>query len=356
MRFNARTIAPLVPLSLWMASVDAHHSFAVNFNMAGSAEIQGVLRDIRIRNPHSLLEMDVENVNGQTERWVVETHAVPLLARVGIDTNTFSEGESLIVRGMPSRIEGRKLIFGLQFVKADGTTYEWRPDGLVPEGGLSRELERLAQVGRARFEGVWGYEADPNPHTFEDSPMPLTAAGLQAREQFDPFDTSAMRCIPPNIPGILYVPYLYGITIDDDAVHLRHEYFAVTRTAPLSDQPAATEPSGMFGVARARFEGNSLIVDSSGYPNLEAGMATAFDPNGVGADIPSSDQKQVTEVYTLSDDGQSLFVEYTITDSVYFTEPYTASTQWSRLASDTEIVDFECDPEVASQSSDQGNI
>jgi hypothetical protein len=356
MRFFGRIFVALLPAAFLTVPASSHHSFAVNFNMAGSAQIEGVLRDIRIRNPHSLLEIDVEADNGQTETWVVETHAVPLLARVGITSDTFTEGEALIVRGMPSRRAGQKLIFGLQFVKEDGTTYEWRPDGLVPEGGLSRELQQIAQAGRARFAGVWGYEADPNPHTFEDSPMPLTQAGLAAREAFDPFNTSAMRCIPPNIPGILYVPYLYGITLDDDAVHLQHEYFAVTRSVPLSGDPVGTEPSGMFGVARARFEGNNLVVESSGYPNLEAGMATAFDPNGVGADIPSSDQKRVTEVYSVSDDGQTLFIDYTITDSVYFTQPYTARTQMSRLAPDTQIVDFECDPEVASQTSDQGNI
>lgn len=346
----------LLPIAILAVPSSAHHSFAVNFNVAGSAELQGVLTSIRVRNPHSLLEMEVTGDNGETERWVVETHSVPLLARVDFHEDTFAEGEEIIVRGWPSRREDQKLVFGLQFVKMDGTVYEWNPGDLVAEGGLASAFAPISASGPERFEGVWGYEADPNPHTNADSPMPLSAEAHKVRGRFDPFNTSAMQCVPPNMPGMLYVPYLYGITVDNDAVHLHHEYFAITRTLPLSGNAAGTEPSGMFGAGRARFEGDTLIVETNGYPALEAGMATAFDPNGVGADTPSSAKKSVTEVYSLSDDGQILYVDYTITDPYYLTDSYTARTQWSRLAPGTEIVDFECDPEMAAETSAQDNI
>lgn len=347
--------APFIA-ALWIAPASSHHSFAVNFDTSGSAELRGSLTNIRIRNPHSLLEMDVRGDDGETQRWVIETHAVPLLARVGLTQDTFSEGEEIIVRGWPSRREGRRLVFGLQFVKLDGTVFEWRPGDLVADGGLAGELDNVARLGRERFEAVWGYTADPNPHAVGDSPMPLTAAGQRAREQFDPYNTSAMRCIPPNVPGMLYVPYLYRIEIEEDSVLLHHEYFGIGRSVALSDEFTQLEPSGLFGIGRAQFDGNSLVIESRGYPELEAGMATAFDENGMGADIPSSDQKQVTEVYTLSPDGQTLTIEYTITDPIYMTEPYTGRTQLARLAPGTEIVEFECDPEMASETSEQSGV
>ena len=354
-RFACIVVAT-VSLVVWLSPANGHHSFSVNFDVGGSAELRGVLTDIRIRNPHSLLEVEVIGDDGASERWVVETHAVPLLARVGFTQETFSEGEEVIVRGWPSRRADRNLIFGLQFVKTDGTVFEWLPGDLVADGGLAGELDNVARIGRERFEAVWGYTADPNPHASGESPMPLTAAALESREQFDPFNTSAMRCIPPNIPGILYVPYLYGIEIDDDAVTLNHEYFAISRVVPLSDDFVTTESSGMFGVGRARFEGQNLIVETREYPALEAGMATAFDQNGMGTDLPSSAEKSVTEVYSLSDDGSTLIIEYTVTDPVFLTEPYTGRTELARLASGTEIVDFECDPEMAAETSAQDNI
>lgn len=351
-----RLLICVMPLLLWAVPASSHHSFAVNFNTSGNAELRGVLTDIRIRNPHSLLEMDVVNENGETESWVIETHSVPLLARVDFTQDTFSVGEEIIVQGWPSRREGRRLVFGLAFVKLDGTVYVWDPADLVSEGGLASELGNVERVGRERFNAVWGYTADPNPHIEAVSPMPLTAAANAAREVYDPFNTTAMRCIPPNIPGMLYVPYLLGIEVEEDSVTIQHEYFDVVRRLPLSGGAAQTEPSGQFGTGSARFDGTNLVIETSGYPELESGMATSFDPNGVGADIPSSAQKEVTEVYSMSPDGQTLTIEYTITDPVYLSESYTAQTSLVRLAPGTEIVPFECDPEMAAETSAQDNI
>jgi len=343
-------------LAFTAGSSEAHHSFAVNYDTGGAvAEIHGVISSVRIRNPHSIFEVDVEADNGAIEQWVVETHAVPLLARIGLYRDTFVAGETVTVRGMPSRFPGRKLLFGVSFVKADGTAYVWLPTELVPDGGLSASEERSSRSGLQRFEGVWGYEADPNPHIFADSPLPLTQAALDLRETFDPFDTSAMRCIPPNLPGILYVPYLYGLQIEDGTLRLQHEYFSITRTVSLDGGPTPAESSAMFGETRGRIEGNAIVIESSGFPDLEAGMATAFDPNGLGADVPSSNQKRFTERYTVNDDGTILTVDYTIEDSRYLTDTYDGRTQWSRLADDTSIEPFECDPAMAAQSSEQAD-
>jgi hypothetical protein len=339
-------------LGLTWLSAQAHHSFAVHFIPTGQARIEGTVADIRIRSPHSFLDVDVRAADGTTERWVVETHSLPLLKRVNIVDDTFEIGQKLIISGMPSRVADKPLIFGLVFETEDGARYEWAPDKLVPEGGLA---QATAASGLERFEGVWGYEADPNPHTFADSsPYPLTQAGRDARAAFDPLDTPAMQCIPPNLPSMLYLPYLYGVEVDEGEVRLHHEYYAVLRTVPLGGAPAQTEPSGQFGQASARVQGDTLVVESSGFPELRAGLATDFDPNGLGGDIPSSDQKQVTERYTLSDDGQILFVNYTIVDPVYLTQSYSSQTQWQRLADGTRIEAFDCDLEIAAQSAAQG--
>ena len=332
-------------------SVQAHHSFAVHFDPTSLASVQGTVADIRIRSPHSFLELDVETGDGTVQRWEVETHSIPLLRRVNIDQDTFEIGQTLTVSGMPSRVPDRPLIFGLVFETEDGMVYQWAPDTLVPEGGLASEV---TATGLERFEGVWGYEADPNPHINAESPYPLTQAGLDARAGFNPLDTPAMRCIAPILPSMLYVPYLYGIEVDDNMVRLHHEYYEIVRPVTLDGETVSTEESGMFGEISGRVEGDTIIVESSGFPDLEAGMASDFDPNGVGADVPSSAQKQFTERYSLSDDGQTLMVEYTIVDPVFLTESYTGSTQWSRLAGGTPIEPFECDAATAAQSTSQG--
>ena len=347
------TLLAISILGLTCASAQAHHSFAVHFDPAGQAQIEGVVAGVRIRSPHSFVDLDVRTADGSTERWEVETHSVPLLKRVNIVEGTFAIGQTLTISGMPSRVSGRRLIFGLVFETDDGRRYEWAPDKLVQEGGLAEAAQLAGRSGLERFEGVWGYEADPNPHINADSPFPLTQAGLDARAVFNPLDTPAMQCIPPNLPSILYVPYLYGIEVDEGEVRFHHEYYSIVRAVPLNGDTVQAEQSGLFGRISGSVDGEAIFVESAGFPNLLAGMASDFDPNGVGADVPSSDQKRFTERYTLSDDGQTLFVDYTIVDSVYLTEPHNGQTRWARLADGTPIEEFECDPEIAAQSTSQ---
>jgi hypothetical protein len=276
-----------------------------------------------------------------------------LIRRMGLEAADFKVGETITVGGMPSRQEGKPLILGLDFTMADGNLYSWRPDTLVPEGGLSTESVASAAGGLDKFQGVWGYEVDPNPHVNAESPLPLNQAGLDAREAFNPLDTSALRCIPPHLPTLLYVPYLYEIQVVDNELHLQHEYFEISRVVPLDGQSAEVGASGMYGRAMARVEDDAIIIESTGFPNLAAGLASDFDENGVGTDIPSSDQKKFTERYTVSEDGLALTAEYTIEDPMFLTETYSNSTVWARLADGTELVPFTCDSEMAAQSTSQ---
>ena len=71
--------------------------------------------------------------------------------------------------------------------------------------------------------------------------------------------------------------------------------------------------------------------------------------NGGGADIPSSDQKTVIERYSVSDDGQTLTLAYTLSDPAYLTEPYNGHFELNRVASDTPIYDYVCDLQSAAE-------
>ena len=119
------------------ASVQAHHSFAVHFDPTGLASVQGTVADIRIRSPHSFLELDVQGEDGTVQRWEVETHSIPLLRRVNIDQDTFQIGQTLTVSGMPSRIPDRPLIFGLVFETDDGMAYQWAGRRKSAQRGLN---------------------------------------------------------------------------------------------------------------------------------------------------------------------------------------------------------------------------
>ena len=72
MRFTRR-IAGLVAGSLFAIAASAHHSFAA-FDLSKTTQIEGVLTEVRLVNPHSFLEVEVvgadESARGQARtRW-----------------------------------------------------------------------------------------------------------------------------------------------------------------------------------------------------------------------------------------------------------------------------------------------
>ncbi len=72
---------------------------------------------------------------------------------------------------------------------------------------------------------------------------------------------------------------------------------------------------------------------------------------GIGTGIPSSDEKHVTERYTLIDGGNRLQVEYTFEDPVYLTEPIAmASTFFADPGYPWR--EYDCDPSASSRHLD----
>ena len=201
------------------------------------------------------------------------------------------------------------------------------------------------------LSGRWGRSSGGGSGSrLGDSPLPLNQAGLDARANYDARNTPAMECISPGLPSLLSVPYLYEIQASEQGVVFRHEYQAVYRAVDWEVETFGPDPRELFGTRTGRVDGDTLIVESYGFPADAAGLASDWDPNGLGANVPSSEQKQLTERYTVSQDRQNLILDYTVQDPVYLTEPYEGRIEWQRLVDDAPIYDFECDVSIASQS------
>ena len=205
---------------------------------------------------------------------------------------------------------------------------------------------RTAAVGVQRIAGRWispfgGETRERRP----GSPLPLTPEGLAAWESYDerlsPLDT----CEPAQIPGLYYAPaYIHDIRIGDQEAVLYHEPFDITRTVPLSSEPQPAEQTGALGLVSGRIEGEQLVIESSGYPASKWGIAFASSSIGNGGDVPSSVEKTVTERFSVSDDGATLKIDYTITDPAYLTEPYSSFVEYKRIADDAPVYGFDCEP------------
>ncbi len=337
--------------ALWVVgcgTTRAHHSFATHYILDQPIELSGTVTEITLRNPHSFIMMDVTNEQGVTEEWEVEIHSVPLMRRFGVDADTINPGDTLHIVG-PTPRSNKNVTFGNQITLPDGRQIELLDNiGSRLTGSLT-EAYGGAQAGGAsvleRLAGRWG-----RSNEFDDpdeTPMPLTPAGWAARASYDARDTPARDCIPPNLPSILYVPYLLVIRSGDPQSVIHHEYFDISR--PIEIDGTAAGPEG-FGTRTARIAGETLIVESGGFTAHPAGLATDFDYNGQDRNIPGSDQKRLVERYSLREDDQVLVVSYTVEDPVYLTEPYSHELEWRRLSDDVELFTMGCDHGIASRS------
>ena len=120
---KARNIVSLVLLIVFgitgQAAV-AHHSVSANFDRDTIVEITGMLTVFNLRNPHTHLEVEVEEADGSVSQWLVEWGTRNDLIRRGVDVDRISVGETVIVTMIPSRYLER-VGYARSLILEDGT-------------------------------------------------------------------------------------------------------------------------------------------------------------------------------------------------------------------------------------------
>ena len=176
----------------------------------------------------------------------------------------------------------------------------------------------VPQGGRA-FPGARGTPESLAENAIEvawtrPSPVPLTEAGRQAAEGFDPSssDNPRLRCEPTNILFDWgFETFTNRITQDENAIRIQYGTPGIDRTIHLNDttHPAVIEPS-VAGHSIGRWENDVLIVDTVG-----------FKPGVLSADgrLLHSDQLHVVERFSLDRATGALRREYYAEDALYFT-------------------------------------
>jgi hypothetical protein len=80
----------------------AHHSFAV-YDIDNKIERTGVLTKLAFTSPHIQLELVVENSDGSTQTWQIESMAPSRWDRSGKPRDIASVGETVTIQGWPAR-------------------------------------------------------------------------------------------------------------------------------------------------------------------------------------------------------------------------------------------------------------
>ncbi len=119
------TIGCLGALLLGIAgSALSHHSPAV-FDQTREIELEGVVTEFRWTNPHSWIELSVENAAGGVDVWAIEMTGPSHLVRAGWTRSTFGDGDEVTIVANPLRTDEKVGKF-VSIVLPDGTALSER--------------------------------------------------------------------------------------------------------------------------------------------------------------------------------------------------------------------------------------
>ena len=104
----------------------AHHSFQATYDEdAEPVEIEGVVKELVWRNPHSFLRVDVTGDDGSVETWVLEWASINQLSEEQLTRTTLLPGQEITASGLPPRDSGyRRLLLREVTRPSDG--WAWR--------------------------------------------------------------------------------------------------------------------------------------------------------------------------------------------------------------------------------------
>jgi hypothetical protein len=105
MKAGLAVLVACAGLFLSAVPVLAHHSFAATYFEDKSITIEGNLVQFLYRNPHSFVDLEVKEANGETTRWAIEWGGGGQLNREGVTRETLKPGDHVIVTGNPGRTE-----------------------------------------------------------------------------------------------------------------------------------------------------------------------------------------------------------------------------------------------------------
>ena len=105
MHFIRIAAALAVSLALGAGAALAHHSVVVNFDTAKVIDVTGVIKDVKIRNPHSQIVLDVTGPDGSVTEFFVEWNDKNAMVRRKVPFDRLKVGDKVTINVNPNRIE-----------------------------------------------------------------------------------------------------------------------------------------------------------------------------------------------------------------------------------------------------------
>lgn len=113
-------------LAVSMAGAAAAHHAAAGIDRSKTVTVEGVVQQFRWANPHSWIEMEVVNDDGETLLWNLEMLPPSYLVRAGWTRSTVKAGDRITVEAN-GFADGRPGGVFVAVTLADGTVLSQRP-------------------------------------------------------------------------------------------------------------------------------------------------------------------------------------------------------------------------------------
>jgi hypothetical protein len=115
----------LTALTLGGGMALAHHSATATYIHGKSVKIEGTLKELIWRNPHSFIKVEAPDEKREMQTWVIEGAAPGQLAEQGLMSNRLRPGDHVIVTGQPGRIEEDHRLL-LETVERPSDGFKWK--------------------------------------------------------------------------------------------------------------------------------------------------------------------------------------------------------------------------------------
>ncbi len=337
-----KILAAALVVVILPVSASAHHSVRAFYDDENTSEIEGTITNLRWANPHIRFSVERLGENGEPEIWEIESGAVNFLERDGVGRGDLAVGNRVKVVGYASRFGRDEMVASYITLPSGEDVVLW--GGLFGGGttaGLTTRSRDQAATGaqaaareaRGMFR-VWSVGRDSAGRRGNEEALPLTAAALAARGDYDPLtDDTALRCIPQGMPGIMDNPFPMELLERGGDIVLRTEEWDVVRTIHMDGAGnAENEPATPHGYSVGRWEEGTLVVATTkiDWPY--------FDDIGT----PMSPAMEIVERFTLSEDERRLDMTMTVTDPATFTDPvHLTGAYWTWVPGE-EVKPYNC--------------
>jgi hypothetical protein len=102
-----------------ITTVQAHHSFAAEYDAQKPITLKGEVQRVDFVNPHGWLYLSVKEPNGKATIWNVEMGSPNSLIRRGFNKNTVVKGTQVVVNGYRAK-DGSRTVNGTDVTLPDG--------------------------------------------------------------------------------------------------------------------------------------------------------------------------------------------------------------------------------------------